>query len=639
MKKINQRLTRESHYLNKHGMTSKQIHDNQIKQETFSRKIKGVKTTRFKRPATALAGQNKMNGLYKVPYFKLSNHSIYHTPPWFNKSEIPDVSIIVPLFKSNEVIKDQIESWSLTENINVEIIYVDDHCPFNSKDTVIAYWSKKLNDVKGGIGKIIFANANNGYGGACNIGAFYARGKYLIFLNADTKVTKNWIKPLVKPLEDNQVGIVGNLQLKEGGAFDGTIDSAGSEWSWRHNCFVHIGRHIYKGEDLPKPFDYNEMPDDLKIIAERDMVTGCCFAIRSDLFKEIGGFNPNYLKAYWEDSEICMTVKEKGYKILYQPESVIYHKLCHTATGHHEYMNHNIDYFNNKWVNSGRIDNLVGQKREKPLVRSILIRRQQAHGDVLFAAAVAPALKKKYNGVKIYFTTNYADILKNNPYVEGVIHDNDQTGRLYDIFYDLDMSYEYRPHTKTLQVYADTVGVDIKDCQFFLDTEEPKDLNLPPEYVVIHSGKTTWAGRNWKLHRWQEVVNKLIERNINVVSVGTDKDNELLNTINCKGKTNINQLAYIIKNSKLVFGIDSFPMHIAQIFNKPSVVFFGSVNPDNWVISDNTLPVLANDLDCIGCHKNQPTPCFATHYCSRGDLACEELVTTDMFLSKILEKF
>ena len=607
-------------------------------EKNFSRRIKGIKSSRYKRPAVAMANRKQQSNLANIPYFKLSNHSEYLLPPWFIKKDLPEVSIIIPLFKSNEVIRDQINSWSLNEDINYEIIYVDDHCPFSSKDFVISNWAKRAIDLKSGIGKIIVANGNNGYGGACNIGAYYARGKYLIFLNADTKVTKNWIKPLIEPLKEKEVGIVGNLQLKEGGAFDGMIDSAGSEWSWRHNCFVHIGRHIYKGNDLAQPFTVSEMPEDLKKISERDMVTGCCFSIRNDLFQEIGGFNPNYLKAYWEDAEICMTVKEKGYKILYQPTSVIYHKLCHTATGHHEYMNHNIDYFNNKWIASGRIDNLVGAKREKPNIRSVLIRRQQAHGDVLFAAAVAPALKKKYPGIKIFYTTMYADVLRNNPSIDGLIFDNDKSERLYDLFYDLDMSYEYRPNSKTLQVYADAVGVNVEDCEFFLYEEEPKNLDLPSNYVVIHAGYTTWAGRNWKIERWQEIVNRLVENNINVILVGTEKDSKLSKTLDFRGLTTINNLAYIIKRANLVIGIDSFPMHIAQIFKVPSVVFFGSVSYQNWIISENTLPVVAEELSCIGCHKRQPTPCFATHFCKEGNLACEELITVDRFWGRVQEQ-
>ena len=591
-------------------MSSEEIYKSQ-------RNIKGIKRSRLQRP-------KKISLNKPFEPFKLSSHTLYKVPEYFNKTS-DLVSIIIPMYKSTSVIKDQIDNW-VEDDLDYEIIYVDDNCPLASKDMVINCWNKKQRKV----GKIVYCSNNNGYGGSCNIGSYYASGKYLIFLNADTKVTKNWIKPIIDLLENDSVGIVGNLQLKDGGGYHGHIDSAGSEWSWERRSFLHIGRDSYNGKILEKPF--KELNDDLKEIQEREMVTGCCIGIRKNLFKEIGGFNLNYRIGYWEDSEICMTVKEKGYKIFYQPNSVIYHKGSHTGSGGHSYMRHNSIYFENKWIKSNRIDNIVKEKRQLNNISNISISRDASHGDVLIASAIASALKKKYPGVKINFSTPLVEVLYKNPYIDEI----NGVAKAGQLFYDLNLSYEYRPYSNLLECYADSVGVKVADCKLFL-YDDPGNLSLPSDSIVLHCDKTDWVGRNWFIEGFQKIATSLSKLNYNVVLIGKS-DFEFKDVIDLRNKTNIHQTAYVIKRSKLFFGIDSFPFHVAQTFNIPSVVFFGSIDPKTRIISDNVSPVTAIGLNCLGCHHEQPIPCLSTKNCIIKEELCQSLVSPELILENILKR-
>jgi GT2 family glycosyltransferase len=81
------------------------------------------------------------------------------------------------------------------------------------------------------------------------------------------------------------------------------------------------------------------------------------------LFDEIGGFNIEYRIGYWEDSELNMQVKERGYKVYYQPNSIIYHKTGHSRAGLHPFIMDNARLFYERWVNNNKIDNLVMAKR------------------------------------------------------------------------------------------------------------------------------------------------------------------------------------------------------------------------------------------------------------------------------------
>lgn len=293
-------------------------------------------------------------------------YPIYPIAGHYDQNEKFDVSVIVPLYKSNKVILDQITQWHQDAHLKVEIIYVDDKCPTKSKMVVFQEWSKKGKKEDHNV-TLVLSSKNKGFSGACNIGAMHARGKFLIFLNADTVVTNGWIQPMIDLFNDSKVGIVGNLQLKEGGRFHNTIDSAGSEWSWDFMNFMHVGRHFFNGKALDRPYKINNAPQDMLVVSEREMVTGCCFAIPKNLFNEVGGFDEGYKIGYWEDSELCMSIKELGYKIMFQPNSIIYHKLSHSNIGKHDHHESNRIRFFNKWVLSNKIDQFIKSVRPKGL--------------------------------------------------------------------------------------------------------------------------------------------------------------------------------------------------------------------------------------------------------------------------------
>jgi GT2 family glycosyltransferase len=281
---------------------------------------------------------------------------ISEIPHWFLNKDKVDVSIIVPLYKSSNQIKEQILNWHFDEKYTCEIIYVNDYCPQNSFKNVLNSWA--LNQ-KTNIGNIILNKKNQGYGSSCNIGSKFANGEYLIFLNADCIVFENWIFPIIDLLKDKTNGIIGNLQLKNDNK---TIDSAGSEWCVENKRFKHIGRSIYKGKILKKPFTLDNVPKEILKTQEREMVTGCCFGIRKDLFQQLNGFDENYKIGYWEDADLCLRTRALGYKIIFEPQSKIIHQGGHTGSINHVYMQDNTNLFYEKWVDGNKIKNFKKQK-------------------------------------------------------------------------------------------------------------------------------------------------------------------------------------------------------------------------------------------------------------------------------------
>jgi GT2 family glycosyltransferase len=613
----------------------KHIIQHNNKNELVSKKIKNNKISRKTRPNPFTA----QNSLLDTSDFIPTKSYQIQTPEWFTTIKKVDVSIIIPMYKSDKVIEELINSWDFQNyDFTTEIIFIDDQCPNDSKSTVVKQFAKFINQITAPIGKIFQTEQNSGFAGACNVGAFHATGDYLIFLNADTLVTKDWIAPIIKILEDEKTGIVGNLQIKKGGQWDDYIDGAGSEWHWDGLVFHHIGRHSYKFKLIDKPFHPDNCPADVIDKArEVEMVTGCCFGIRKKVFEQIGGFNLSYKIGYWEDSEICMSVKELGYKIIFTPESKIYHHLSHSNSSGHQFQNHNKNFFVNKWVKSGRIDDLVNQKRSnKPKVSSIFIRRIAASGDVLVASAVAKALKKKHPNCKIYFEAGLPDVLKKHPHIDVMVSRQNSTKIKCDVYYNLDMAYEVRPKCNILESYCQVVGVKPQDCDFSLNTSIVNDL--PQDYIVIHAGyNTPWAGRQWSHANFIELTEKL-KKEHQIVCIGESGDFSVPCTLNLLGKTDINQLAYVIQKAKLFVGVDSLPFHVAQFMNTPGVCFFGSIDPSTRIYRENMHPIYVKNLNCLGCHHRKPAPIVSTTICETNLSECLNNLTVEQMYQEINQR-
>ena len=142
-----------------------------------------------------------------------------------------------------------------------------------------------------------------------------------------------------------------------------------------------------------------------------------------------------------------------------------------------------------------------------------------------------------------------------------------------------------------LEAYSTSCGLKI-DKPFILD----KFHGLTVEkYITIHTGDGKFDSRTYDY--WQDVIdflgNFLKPYGISIVQVGSKKDPKLTNVINCNGKTSINQLAYVIKNSLLHVGIDSLPIHIASAYGRKIVCLYSNAP------SQNSKPYWSKDEDLI----------------------------------------
>lgn len=159
---------------------------------------------------------------------------------------------------------------------------------------------------------------NYGFAEGNNIGIRYALNflnpDYILLLNNDTVVEKDFLKELVKAAEKDEVGITGpKIYFYD---FDGrsdVIQFAGGKVNLKKGMSSHIGFcEIDTGQ-------YDG-------IKEVDYITGACLLINASVLRKIGLFDPKFF-AYWEETDLCMRVKKAGYKVLYVPKAKIWHKV------------------------------------------------------------------------------------------------------------------------------------------------------------------------------------------------------------------------------------------------------------------------------------------------------------------------
>ncbi len=219
-----------------------------------------------------------------------------------NQPSEPFVSIMIINFNGLNHLEECLNSLLNLNYKSYEIIVVDN----KSQDNSVDFIKKNFPTVK-----IIQLNNNYGFAKANNIAAKRCRGKYLVLLNFDTKVDKNWLNELVETAESSKdFGIIAskiyyynNPQI---------INYAGS-CADKYGKVEHIGGNI----------------KDHKLINVRRKTfypCGASFLIKREIFEKIGLFDSSYF-AYGEDFDLGWRSWLFGYKVIYEPKSFIYHKI------------------------------------------------------------------------------------------------------------------------------------------------------------------------------------------------------------------------------------------------------------------------------------------------------------------------
>ena len=197
------------------------------------------------------------------------------------------VSIVIPNWNGKELLKKNLPNI-LEANPN-EVIVVDD----GSTDDSVDFLRQTFPSIK-----VIVNPKNLGFVPSTNKGVVNSSNPVVVLLNNDVLVDKNFLKPLLPHFESDDIFAV-------------SCAEKGYSWAWAKfkNGFITHGM----GEPTITPHP-------------SFWASGGSAAFSREKWLKLGGMDAIYKPFYWEDVDISFRAQKRGWKIIWEPKSVVYHQ-------------------------------------------------------------------------------------------------------------------------------------------------------------------------------------------------------------------------------------------------------------------------------------------------------------------------
>lgn len=225
-----------------------------------------------------------------------------------------NVSIIIPSYNGVSLLKKHLPQVLASMRQGDELIIVDDA----STDASVAWlqekWSlekeKETPDVllwsgkdKKRTVKVLVNRTNQRFASSCNRGVASAKHELVILLNSDVSPEADFLEYLLPHFEDSQVFAVGCKEL--------ATNEDNKEYGRAGGAFMR-GFLVHWHEDDQTRTDTL-------------WVAGGSGAFRKSMWEELKGFDLDYKPAYWEDIDLSWRARARGWKVLFEPKSVVHH--------------------------------------------------------------------------------------------------------------------------------------------------------------------------------------------------------------------------------------------------------------------------------------------------------------------------
>lgn len=224
-----------------------------------------------------------------------------------------NVTIIIPNYNGEQLLQKNLpkvveaaEYYSKETKQAVEIIIVDD-CSNDNSIEYIKTQISKIEDTDQKLKTIIqfFQNDKNlGFSQTVNRGAKEAKGDIVVLLNTDVVPEKVFLNPLIQHFKDEKVFAVGCMDKS---IEHGEIILRGrGVGKWQRGFLVHARGEVDKTNTL--------------------WVNGGSGAFKKSIWDKLGGFDDLYSPFYWEDIDLSYRALKSGYKIIFEPKSIVIHE-------------------------------------------------------------------------------------------------------------------------------------------------------------------------------------------------------------------------------------------------------------------------------------------------------------------------
>jgi len=254
-----------------------------------------------------------------------------------------NVSIVIPSYKGVHLFKKNLDAVFKAARTGDQVIIVDDASgkdddtitwfkdKFSAKkkkftqfaaDLYIGNYKKSKKNVEA---VLLVNKENQRFGETSNRGVLYAKNELIYLINNDVAPHNGAIDALIPHFEDPQVFAVASMEIEK------AINKKGGKnilW-FERGMFLHN-----RAEDLE--------------FGETAWATGGSAMFRKSMWLEIGGFDKLYYPAYWEDIDLSFQGRKRGWKILFEPASVVDHN--HETTNQSVFGKKRIEKMG--WVNA-----------------------------------------------------------------------------------------------------------------------------------------------------------------------------------------------------------------------------------------------------------------------------------------------
>lgn len=220
-----------------------------------------------------------------------------------------NISIVIANYNGEELLRENLpkvltaaKQYEANTKNTVELIVVDD-CSTDDSLKEIQNLKFKNQNYSSKF-KIIKNEKNLGFSSTVNRGVKEARGEIVVLLNTDVVPEMNFLQPLVKYFANEKVFAVGCMDksVEKGKA----VLRGRGVGRWEKGFLVHARGEVDKTDTL--------------------WVAGGSGAFRKSLWQKLGGFDTLYNPFYWEDIDLSYRALKSGYKIFFEPKSIVTHE-------------------------------------------------------------------------------------------------------------------------------------------------------------------------------------------------------------------------------------------------------------------------------------------------------------------------
>jgi GT2 family glycosyltransferase len=216
-------------------------------------------------------------------------------------------AIIIPNWNGKNSLKRCLDSV-LNQSTIASIILIEN----GSNDGSLEYVKKEYSSIK-----IIDNKKNLGFSGGVNAGIKYALDNnytYIALLNNDAVADKKWLENMLRSIKlDKKIGIVTPKMLSNR---NNELDSTG-DYLTRWGLPYPRGRGVV---------DQKQYDRSINVFS----ASGGASLYRAEMFNKVGLFDEDFF-AYYEDMDLSFRAQLAGWKIIYEPTSIVHHQIGATS--------------------------------------------------------------------------------------------------------------------------------------------------------------------------------------------------------------------------------------------------------------------------------------------------------------------